>query len=116
MPPLATEPEAAASLPFDNAPDLSCAAAAPASVGSMEDPAAVAAEEPANGDKLQPETLNIPAVLWDRPTGSSKRVPPPVPPRSPKRPYDHLSSFAEATASEDEAQRGDRAGFPASSS
>lgn len=44
-----------------------------------------------------PETLNIPAVLWDRPSGSSKRVPPPVPPRSPRRPYDHEASFAAAT-------------------
>ena len=48
---------------------------------------------------LQPETLNIPAVLWDRPVGSSKRVPPPVPPRSPRRPIDHLASFAAASAS-----------------
>lgn len=46
------------------------------------------------------ETLNIPAVLWDRPVGSSKRVPPPVPPRSPRRPIDHVASFAAATANE----------------
>ena len=48
----------------------------------------------------QPETLNIPAVLWDRPTGSSKRVPPPVPPRSPRRPIDQMASFAAASSSE----------------
>ena len=48
----------------------------------------------------QPETLNIPAVLWDRPTGSSKRVPPPVPPRSPRRPIDQMASFAAAASSE----------------
>ena len=47
-------------------------------------------------DGVLPETLNIPAVLWDRPTGSSKRVPPPVPPRSPRRPQDQLASFAMA--------------------
>ena len=51
------------------------------------------------------ETLNIPAVLWDRPVGSSKRVPPPVPPRSPRRPYDHSISFA--AASDTAAFRGD---------
>ena len=51
------------------------------------------------------ETLNIPAVLWDRPVGSSKRVPPPVPPRSPRRPYDHSISFA--AASDSAAFRGD---------
>lgn len=50
------------------------------------------------------ETLNIPAVLWDRPAGSSKRVPPPVPPRSPRRPYDHVTSFANAS---EQAFRGD---------
>ena len=50
----------------------------------------------ANTTHPQPETLNIPAVLWDRPSGSSKRVPPPVPPRSPRRPIDHLASFAAA--------------------
>lgn len=52
------------------------------------------------------ETLNIPAVLWDRPAGSSKRVPPPVPPRSPRRPYDHQSSFAAAITSETALFRG----------
>ena len=50
-----------------------------------------------SGCGLNSETLNIPAVLWDRPSGSSKRVPPPVPPRSPRRPYDHEASFAAAT-------------------
>ena len=45
---------------------------------------------------VPPETLNIPAVLWDRPAGSSKRVPPPVPPRSPRRPFEPQISFAEA--------------------
>ena len=55
----------------------------------------------------QPETLNIPAVLWDRPTGSSKRVPPPVPPRSPRRPIDQMASFAmAAAASSSEGLRG----------
>jgi len=34
------------------------------------------------------ERLNLPAVLWDKPLGSKIRVPPPVPPRSPKRPPD----------------------------
>ena len=53
------------------------------------------------------ETLNIPAVLWDRPTGSSKRVPPPVPPRSPRRPYDHSISFAEASDTSVSGYRGD---------
>ena len=55
----------------------------------------------------EPETLNIPAVLWDRPTGSSKRVPPPVPPRSPRRPYDHSISFAAASDSDSAFFRGD---------
>ena len=54
----------------------------------------------------QPETLNIPAVLWDRPTGSSKRVPPPVPPRSPRRPIDQMASFAMAAAASSEGLRG----------
>jgi len=49
------------------------------------------------GNNPEAETLNIPAVLWDRPVGSSKRVPPPVPPRSPRRPYDHSISFAAAS-------------------
>ena len=30
----------------------------------------------------QPATLNLPAVLWDKPAGSKIRVPPPVPPMS----------------------------------
>ena len=42
----------------------------------------------------QPETLNLPAVLWDKPVGSKIRVPPPVPPRSPRRPIDPVSSGA----------------------
>lgn len=42
----------------------------------------------------QPETLNLPAVLWDKPLGSKIRVPPPVPPRSPRRPIDPISSGA----------------------
>ena len=42
----------------------------------------------------QPETLNLPAVLWDRPVGSKIRVPPPVPPRSPRRPIDPVASGA----------------------
>ena len=42
----------------------------------------------------QPETLNLPAVLWDRPAGSKIRVPPPVPPRSPRRPIDPVASGA----------------------
>ena len=54
----------------------------------------------------QPETLNIPAVLWDRPTDSSKRVPPPVPPRSPRRPIDQMASFAMAAAASSEGLRG----------
>ena len=41
-----------------------------------------------------PETLNLPAVLWDKPAGSKTKVPPPVPPRSPKRPLDHVASGA----------------------
>ena len=54
------------------------------------------------------ETLNIPAVLWDRPQGSSKRVPPPVPPRSPRRPYDHSISFSAASeATSGSCYRGD---------
>ena len=57
------------------------------------------------GNNPEAETLNIPAVLWDRPVGSSKRVPPPVPPRSPRRPYDHSISFA--AASDTAAFRGD---------
>lgn len=39
----------------------------------------------------QPETLNLPAVLWDKPAGSKIRVPPPVPPRSPRKPIDPVS-------------------------
>ena len=42
----------------------------------------------------QPETLNLPAVLWDKPAGSKIRVPPPVPPRSPRKPIDPVSSGA----------------------
>ena len=42
----------------------------------------------------QPETLNLPAVLWDKPLGSRIRVPPPVPPRSPRRPIDPITSGA----------------------
>eukprot|EP00096_Caligus_rogercresseyi_P003636 TRINITY_DN1694_c0_g1_i1.p1 TRINITY_DN1694_c0_g1~~TRINITY_DN1694_c0_g1_i1.p1 ORF type:complete len:201 (+),score=47.21 TRINITY_DN1694_c0_g1_i1:766-1368(+) len=38
-------------------------------------------------DSLLEETVNLPAVLWDRPAGSKVRVPPPaIPPRSPKSP------------------------------
>ena len=42
----------------------------------------------------QPETLNLPAVLWDKPAGSKIRVPPPVPPRSPRKPMDPVESGA----------------------
>ena len=42
----------------------------------------------------QPETLNLPAVLWDKPAGSKIRVPPPVPPRSPRKPMDPVGSGA----------------------
>ena len=42
----------------------------------------------------QPETLNLPAVLWDKPVGSKIRVPPPVPPRSPRKPIDPVTSGA----------------------
>ena len=42
----------------------------------------------------QPATLNLPAVLWDKPAGSKIRVPPPVPPRSPRRPIDPVNSGA----------------------
>ena len=42
----------------------------------------------------QPETLNLPAVLWDKPVGSKIRVPPPVPPRSPRKPIDPVASGA----------------------
>ena len=47
-----------------------------------------------SSDPQQPETLNIPAVLWDKPAGSKIRVPPPVPPRSPRKPMDPVSSGA----------------------
>ena len=71
-------------------PPYEAVSAASAAASMMLNPSCLAA---AGG----PETLNIPAVLWDRPSGSSKRVPPPVPPRSPRRPYDHETSFAAAT-------------------
>ena len=80
-------------------------AAAAASSSALESPPYDALAT--NSSLLQPETLNIPAVLWDRPSGSSKRVPPPVPPRSPKRPYDHVASFGAAAAAATEASRGD---------
>ncbi|CAB4066627.1 PIP5K [Lepeophtheirus salmonis] len=41
-----------------------------------------------NLDESGEETVNLPAVLWDRPAGSKVRVPPPVPPRSPKTPLE----------------------------
>ena len=54
----------------------------------------------ASSNPQQPETLNLPAVLWDKPVGSKIRVPPPVPPRSPRKPMDPVSSgaFEEAMA------------------
>ena len=45
-------------------------------------------------NQLQPETLNLPAVLWDKPAGSKIRVAPPVPPRSPRRANDPVASGA----------------------
>lgn len=53
---------------------------------------------PASYDDQKQETLNLPAVLWDKPPGSKTRVPPPVPPRSPKRPLDPTGAFASAAA------------------
>lgn len=54
------------------------------------------------GSTGAPETLNLPAVLWDKPVGSKTKVPPPVPPRSPRRPMDHVAAgaFEAATAKE----------------
>ena len=51
----------------------------------------------ASPDEANSETLNLPAVLWDKPPGSKTRVPPPIPPRSPKRPLDPTGAFATAT-------------------
>ena len=55
----------------------------------------------ASSEEAGPETLNLPAVLWDKPPGSKTRVPPPVPPRSPKRPLDPTGAFATASSIED---------------
>jgi len=76
-------------------------------LNSIQQPGGISLVGSAPGIDPAAETLNIPAVLWDRPTGSSKRVPPPVPPRSPRRPYDHSISFAEASDTSVSGYRGD---------
>lgn len=76
-------------------------------LNSIQQPGGISLVGSAPGIDPAAETLNIPAVLWDRPTGSSKRVPPPVPPRSPRRPYDHSISFAEASETSVSGYRGD---------
>ena len=76
-------------------------------LNSIQQPGVISLVGSAPGIDPAAETLNIPAVLWDRPTGSSKRVPPPVPPRSPRRPYDHSISFAEASDTSVSGYRGD---------
>lgn len=40
--------------------------------------------------------LNLPAVLWDRQPGSKNKVPPPVPPRSPRKPMEASPAFEAA--------------------
>ena len=104
--------QASASAAMVTFEDTAAAAAAAASSSALESPPYDALAT--NSSLLQPETLNIPAVLWDRPSGSSKRVPPPVPPRSPKRPYDHVASFGAATAAATEAGRGDLRAYTSS--
>ena len=76
-------------------------------LNSIQQPGGISLVGSAPGIDPAAETLNIPAVLWDRPTGSSKRVPPPVPPRSPRRPYGHSISFAEASDTSVSGYRGD---------
>ena len=92
--PTKAAPEAAAAVTGDSstaAVDTAVAAAAAAAVESAESAAAVAAAQP---------HLNLPAVLWDRPAGSKTKVPPPVPPRSPRKPIDPSGAFEAALSRE----------------
>ena len=69
--------------------------------GSLSENKATVGANGGGHDESIPETLNLPAVLWDKPPGSKTRVPPPVPPRSPKRPLDPSGAFATASSLED---------------
>ena len=70
-------------------------AAAPA-VDTAALPAAASAAESAESAPH----LNLPAVLWDRPAGSKTKVPPPVPPRSPRKPIEASGAFEAALSRE----------------
>lgn len=100
---LMTSPSRSVASPIRTTPPVSSfseAVEVVAAASAAESPLAFGAESLPSSSQQQPETLNIPAVLWDRPVGSSKRVPPPVPPRSPKRPFDYVASFAAASSAE----------------
>ncbi len=68
---------------------------------SVDGPVQISPAGISSYDETGQETLNLPAVLWDKPPGSKTRVPPPVPPRSPKRPLDPTGAFANAAALQD---------------
>ena len=76
---------------------------------------AVAAAAAVESSESAPH-LNLPAVLWDRPAGSKTKVPPPVPPRSPRKPIEASGAFEAALSREAAAASGAAAAVPPAAS